>query len=111
MIEHLRSRAAYERSKISKQPVWVDSGRDEPEEQHQAVITMAGKRMRRKRKRDRNARRFWEIRLRTGAEYFPLINDALENAPAIVETARAETVARLHHFAKVYPERCLPVTD
>jgi hypothetical protein len=59
----------------------------------------------RKRKRERMARLFWDFRLKTGTANMQLINDALANAPRIVESERIKAIKRLAGFAQAYPER------
>lgn len=74
------------------------------------LVSKSGVRMARKRKREACALYFWRMRIKNGSAYMPLINDALENAPGIVEKARILICDELADYKETYPERFEPVT-
>lgn len=108
----LQAQVEFERAKLRAQArvQWIDA-EEEVEEAAAPALTPSGIRMRRKRRREKNARIYWRFRLRTGAVRTELIQDALEHAPEIVEQARLRTMRDMRAYARLYPERCRPAGE
>jgi hypothetical protein len=107
-IEELKLIAQAERLKVKALGAYIiDPGEDDGdcEDENERTLSPAGRRMARKRRRERNARLFWELRLKTGTTNLQLIKDCLAKAPKIVEDQRIKTIKRLAGFARAYPER------
>jgi len=106
-IEQLKAIAELERLKVKAIGSYiVEPNEDDAEDEEERDLSPAGIRMVRKRKRERNARLFWELRLKTGTSYWPLIEDASKHAPAIIEAQRVATIDKMKGWARAYPERC-----